>query len=81
MASTFARMREVIRVIKVSTAPMPGDVLQAQERLRPRKEIHGKGFQELLEKEMRRLEERDGKQHGGADRVCMQQPLQVSGGV
>lgn len=80
MASTFARMSEVIRVIKVSTAPMPGDVLQAQERLKPRKEIHGKGFQELLEKEMRRLEERD-KQHGGADCVCMRQPLQVSGGV
>ena len=29
-------------------APMPGDVLQAQKGLKPQKEIHGKGFEEIF---------------------------------
>ena len=35
--------------------PMPGDVLQAQKPLKPQKEIHGKGFGEILNRKIKEL--------------------------
>lgn len=46
-------------VFVIGKNPITGDVLNAQKPIKPQKEIHGKGFKELLDKEMRNIEERD----------------------
>ena len=53
-------------------APMSGDVLQAQKRLKPQKEIHGKGFGEILQSKIKelnngRVDERNSKNSRGCE--------------
>ena len=51
---------------------MSGDVLQAQKRLKPQKEIHGKGFGEILQSKIKelnngRVDERNSKNSRGCE--------------